>query len=304
VWFGPATAATVSIRTQPEDASARLVETEHYDIFTTIDDDAVLNKMAQLMEGSYAAYRELAPEARLSQTRMRCWIFATRGQWAEFTREHTGPNAVVYLKINRGGYTVGDWYVSYYIGETSTFSVAAHEGWHQFSFRHFKTRLPPFLEEGLATIFEGVKFKEGLPRFNLSINQNRAIQLRTAIDNSSLWPLDLVVGMNAGDVVGHPGDKIDAFYSQAWGLGRFLWDGDGGKYRPALRKILADTGDGTIFDPSGSPGNKLKRWNSASAKAMLEHYLDMDWGQIDDAYGRFIRHVAYEELPNESDEPD
>jgi hypothetical protein len=303
VWFGPQATSQFTITQQPEDPSARLVETAHYDIYTTIGDDALLTRIAQLMEGSFAAYQVMAPDALPTQTRMRCWVFAKRSQWAEFTREHTGANAILYLQINRGAYTLGDWYVAYDIGETSTLSVAAHEGWHQFVFRHFHARLPPFLEEGLATMYEGVKFKDGLPRFNLSLNQNRAIQLRSAIEGNSLWPLGQVVGMNAGEVVGHPGDKIDAFYSQAWGLGRFLWDADQGKYRPALQKILADTADGTIYDATGPHHDKRRNWTAPGVKSMLEHYLGMDWQQIDDAYTQFIHHVAYDELPNESDEP-
>ena len=36
---------------------------------------------------------------------------------------------------------------------------------------------------------------------------------------------------------------------------------------------------------------------------MLEHYLQMDFADIDAAYGRYIRHIAYDELPSESDDP-
>ena len=40
--------------------------------------------------------------------------------------------------------------VLYNIGTRDTFAIAAHEGWHQFSGRHFKYRLPSWLDEGVA----------------------------------------------------------------------------------------------------------------------------------------------------------
>jgi NADH-quinone oxidoreductase subunit B len=231
------------------------------------------------------------------------YVFAERDQWAEFTREHTGADAHLYLQINNGGYTIGDRYVAYDIGQASTLSVAAHEGWHQFLGRHFLARLPAFLEEGLATMYEGVQFKNGLPCYNLSINQNRAIMLRTAIDSHSLWSLEDLLAMNAGQVVGRPGNKINAWYAQAWALGRFLWDGDNAAYRPALQRILADTRDGTVYDPTGPHHNRLRPWTTAGVKGMLEHYLQMDFAQIDAHYQAYCQHIADDELPSMSELP-
>ena len=132
------------------------------------------------MEGALGEYHRVAPGVPLTSTPMKCFVFGTREQWVDFTRRNTGPDAFWYLKINRGGYTVRDWYVSYYVGEKATLSVAAHEGWHQFASRHFKGRLPPFLEEGIATMFEDLRWTAldggpgtDLPRWNLLINRDR-----------------------------------------------------------------------------------------------------------------------------------
>ena len=303
-WFGPDTPADCKVIPQPDlDPTARLLKTEHYDIYSTIDDDQLLDKLGQLMEGSLQAYHTMAPDVPLTTTPMQCYIFSKRSQWAEFTYEHTGSAAHIYLQINRGGYTAGDWYVAYYIGDSSTLSVSAHEGWHQFCFRHFRSRLPPFVEEGLATMFEGVQFRNGLPVFNLSINLDRAISLRSSMDNGEMWNLEDLVGMNAGQVVGRPNAKVMAFYAQAWGFGRYLWDGDNQAHRAALRQMLTDCANGTIYDPTGRRHNRLTPWPAESARGMLEHYLGMSFDQIEDGYGQFIRHVADDELPNESTQP-
>jgi len=303
-WFGPTVPAVVTIEHLPKlDAAAVQAHTLHYNIYSTIGDDGEVNRIAQLMEGSFAAYRTLDPDIAPTHTPMECYVFGNHAQWAEFTREKTGASASIYLQINRGGYTIGDWYVSYYLGENSTLSVAAHEGWHQYAFRHFKGRLPPFMDEGFATLFEGVKFRNGLPRYNLSINQNRAIALRRAIEKNQLFPLEQVVGMHAGQVVSKPGDEIEAFYAQAWGFARYLWDADGARYRPAMRQILSDTAAGTVYDPTYTLRSRIRPWNPACVKPMLEHYLGMPFAQIDQDYNAFIRHVADDELPSESDEP-
>jgi Protein of unknown function (DUF1570) len=304
-WFGPLQPGPLTIQdVRLPDGTAKLVKTPHYEIYSTMNDDQFLTKIGQLMEGSLTAYQTLAPDVPATDRPMECYMFAKRVQWAEFTRERTGQDVNIYLQINRGAYTLHDFYVAYYIGPVSTCSVAAHEGWHQFVFRHFKGRLPPFLEEGLATMFESVRFEEnGLPQFNLSMNQTRAISLRRAMDNGSLWALDEVVGMNAGQVVGKPGEKVDAFYAQAWALARFLWDADNAKYRPVLRQILADTASGTVFDPYHTLHGqfvRLRPLNPEGVKAMLEHYMGMPFDQIEDKYNHYIRYLAYDELPEQS----
>ena len=90
------------------------------------------------------------------------------------TARHTGMDAAIYLQITRGGYTIGDWFVSYYVGENATYSVASHEGWHQYVARNFRGRLPPFLEEGTASSDE----KERLRRFYVMAENLRAEESR------------------------------------------------------------------------------------------------------------------------------
>src|SRR5262245_24483764 len=146
---------------------AKVVHTDHYLIHTTIEDQEFLDSLAQLMEGALDQYRRLTPGVPMSPDPMECYIFTRRPEWAQSTKEHTCADAAVYLQINLGGYTVRDWYVAYFIGDVGTYSVAAHEGWHQYVARHFKSRLPPFLEEGIATMFENIIWTGPQPRWDL-----------------------------------------------------------------------------------------------------------------------------------------
>jgi hypothetical protein len=156
--------------------------------------------------------------------------------------------------------------------------------------------MPPFLEEGLACMFETISWKEKLPRWNLSINAPRAQNLRKAIEGKYLWPLDELCSMHAGDIVGEKSDKIDAFYAQAWAFARFMWEGEGGKYRPALQKWLAETAAGTVHDPTYSHRRAAAPWNRRAIAPMIEHYLEMDLHAIDQAYQAYMRKIAYAEL--------
>ncbi len=295
-WEGPQTPAlvTVSDLANPGDTKVKLVRTQHYKIYSTIvDRPDLLQRAGQLMEGAFVAYQQLAPDVTLTTYPMDCYLFATRAQWQEFTVQKTGGDATVYLQISRGGYTIHDWYVAYYIGDISTYSVAAHEGWHQFVNRHFKSRLPPFLEEGLACMFEDIQWNNDLPQWNLSINPARVMSLRKAADAHELFPLAQLITMHAGEVVGESAIKVEAFYGQNWAFARFLWEADDGKYRPALRHILADAAAGTIYDPTGSHSRPYLGWNPAGVKPMLERYLGMDLQQIQAAYDRFVQKIAY-----------
>src|SRR4051812_16116785 len=197
---------TQSERWTYEGQPGRKISTPHYVIYTTLGDDEVVAGIGQLMEGALSQYRRLAPEVPVSGQPMACYLFQTRSQWASFTQGRTGADAAIYLQINRGGYTVQDWYVAYYIGELGTYSVAAHEGFHQYVARHFRSRLPPFLEEGLACMFEEVRWESAgagrwLPRWNFATNHSRLVGLRNALEGAYLLPLPQLAAMHAGQVV-------------------------------------------------------------------------------------------------------
>jgi hypothetical protein len=300
-WAGPKSPAPIKYEPWTyRGLTGQTLITPHYVIHTTIDEKTIkeedfLSRLAQTMEGAYQQYESLCPSVKPSSQPMECWIFSSRPEWAMFTKEHTGAEAVTYLKINRGGYTIRDWFVAYFLGDAGTFAVSAHEGWHQFVARHFKNRLPPFMEEGIATQFENIHWSKGLPQWNLSINANRAQRLRQAIDGKYMWPLEKLVTMHAGDVVGLGGEKIEAFYAQDWAFVRFLWEGEGGKYRPAFQKLIADTAAGTIDDPTGIiaqlPPNT---WRPQSVKPVLERYLGKDLGSIDTEYQAFVKVMAFD----------
>ncbi|MCS7034856.1 MAG: hypothetical protein NZ561_12810 [Phycisphaerae bacterium] len=267
-----------------------------YKIHSTVEDEEFNRKLLVVMEAALQQYRKLAPSVRPDPRPMECYVFANRRQWAEFTRQQTGEDAAIYLQINRGGYTIGDVFVAYYLGDHGTFAVAAHEGWHQFVSRHFQNRLPPFLEEGLATTFESITWSSsGEPRWTSARNVARAERLRKAIQTGSLWPLESLLAMHAGDVVSQPPDRIEAFYAQNWAFARFLREAEEGRYRLGLQRMIDDAVAGRLPAQSGRSDRPAGTFNPAGVRPLLEHYLGAELSQIDLAYQRFIRKIARDE---------
>lgn len=290
---GPAAKARVDVSAATfGGVASRKIATPHYLIETTIEDPEVVGNLAQVMEGALGQYRKLAPGAAGGGEPLLCFVFANRNQWARFTEAQTGDDAKVYLRINRGGYAVGDWFVSYFIGDRETYQVAAHEGFHQYVGRHFKRRPPPFLEEGLATLFEFIDWDDDLPRWRWRVNPNRLGGLERSVRQGLTMPLADLCTMHAGQVVSRQVWRVETFYAQAWAFARFLTDGDGGRHRPALRRMLADLEADRVplpgFDRPTPPGT----WDPRTARPLLEHYLGKPIEQIDAEYQAYMRRIV------------
>lgn len=296
---GPLSVAPLNLEDWSVDGlSGCRVVSPHYVIYSTLGSRQVAARMGELMEGALSVYRSVGADVPETSLPMECYLFETRSQWAAFTKSHTGDDAAIYLRVNRGGYTIGDWFVAYWIGETGTWSVAAHEGWHQYVARHLRGRLPPFLEEGLACLFEQVTWEADLPRWDLARNTARLSGLRDAVDGDHLYPLPQLIRMHAGQVVGKTNAQIEAFYAQSWAFARFLYDADGGRHRTALRQMLADAARGELFADNSQQAPRGPLWDPSTARPMLEHYLEMDLPRIEQAYARYVRHLVADTGPD------
>ena len=277
-----------------------LIHSDHYNIYTTIVDPDIRRRLVDVMEGALAEYQRVAPGVPLTDHPMDCYFFKNREEWLDYTRRHTGADYYIYQQIGRGGYTIHDWYVGYYLGSTAaTMSVAAHEGWHQFASRHFKGRLPPFLEEGIATMFEDITWSDDLPRWNLTMNRSRLQSLRGAVEGKYLYPLPELSQKHAGNVVAESGNRVQAFYGESWAFATFLWSAENGKYKPMLRRMITDVSDGTAYDPSGVHQNSSAAWNPSAVKPMLEHYLGMNLESVDAEYQKFVRKIAFDDYTSQ-----
>jgi hypothetical protein len=258
--------------------------TAHYEIFTTLPKSAMLARIPGFVESVYRAYNSQLPELIETRAKLTVHLFADRRQWEDFTRDFAGEQAETFCSIRAGAYYHNGACVAYDIGAERTFAVIGHEGWHQFTDRHFRFRLPSWLDEGVAMLFETGQAENGVAK---TLNGNRII------------PLKELIASNPGDALSM--DRTDAvmtFYSQSYALVRFLQEADGGRRLRDYHRLLADglRGDWPLDRVSkriatdrNIPRNIL--WNHIVGLILFEEYVGDDYEQIEKEYIAFCRKI-------------
>ena len=273
------------------------LRTAHHEVFSTVADDDYNQRLADTLEAAVPLYQSvtgLAPPPP-GERPMRCYVFANRAQFEAFTRTNLAESAEDYLKFNRGGYTIGDVFASHYAGD-GTLSTAAHEGFHQYLHRVLRDSIPPFLEEGLASMFESLSFggvnRRGAPTFDLRRNTPLANALHAAVEHAALIPLPELATLHAGDVVGSDRYPRELFYAQSWAFARFLLEADAGRYRPALRQMFIDAAAGRLYGPPDGVARAPGTFRPSESVAMLERRLGAPLASLEPAYRAFVQQIA------------
>jgi len=277
------------------------ISTKHYDIFTTLLDPLILTQVPGFMEACYHGYQSQLPEPIDTQTRFTVYLFATRKQWEDFTKTFTPAQAEMYAKIRSGAYYLNGSCVTYNIGRDKTFSVLAHEGWHQFNSRHFKYRLPSWLDEGIAMQFESFKEKGGTFYFEPERNIQRLAGLRKTLAEKKTIPLEILISINPGEVISANSDSaVIAFYSQAYALVRFLREEGFGKRLANYKSMLFDglRGNWPLKGKAKQVAsdrniNITVGWNRLIGRYLFEQYIGDDFKNLQQEYTYFCRKIVY-----------
>jgi len=274
--------------------------TKHYEVYTTLLDPLILSRVPGFVESAYKAYQNQLPEIVETQFKLPVYLFAKRKQWEEFTKVFAGENAAVYLKIKSGAYCLKDACVTYNIGSDATFSVISHEGWHQFNKRHFKYRLPSWLDEGIAMAFEASRYEDGLFTFDPSQNLNRLGGLKLTLAKNKMIPLKALVGLDPGQAVRISEDATQAFYSQSYALARFLKEDNYGQRLAQYHRMLMGAVDGTW--PLTDEAKRIAadrnipltiEYNRAAGTKLFEYYIGTDFADIEQQYLLFCKKLVY-----------
>ena len=277
------------------------ITTEHYEINTTLLDLLVLRQVPGFMESALAAYKKQLPNPIETENIFKIYLFGTRGQWEDFTKTFAGDNAQMYLKIKKGAYYLNGICVAYNIGRTRTFAVLGHEGWHQFNSRHFKYRLPSWLDEGIATLFESSVYVDGIFYFKPERNIARLGSLREALRSKNIIPLEELITLNPGEVIVQTNSEVVAsFYAQSYALTRFLREEGYGKRLGKYHNLLLGAANG-----SWPLTPKLKKiasdrnialtagWNRYISPKLFAYYIDPNCGLMEEEYLEFCRKIVY-----------
>jgi hypothetical protein len=284
---------------QDEYGEGLVITTEHYQIYTTLTDTLILRLLPAFMEAAHDGYQRELPEKIETQNKFDVYLFAQRAQWEKFSDDFVGPEAALYKQIQKGAYCYNGACVAYYIGRNETYAAIGHEGWHQFSSRHFVYRLPSWLDEGIATLFETSTYKNSEWTFTPQVNLGRLGGLKRTLLNGNMIPLKNLVSLNPGEVIGGQ-DSTMAFYSQSYALVRFLREEGYGKRLSRYNSLLLGglRGDWPLSEEYRKIASDRNirltvQWNANIAPILFEKYIDADWEQIGAEYVSFCKKITY-----------
>jgi hypothetical protein len=274
--------------------------TAHYEIFTTLLKPSMLGRVPGFVESAHQGYNSQLPEHIETSTKFIIYLFAGRRQWEDFTRAFAGEQAEIFCRIKAGAYYHNGACVAYDIGAERTFSVLGHEGWHQFNGRHFKYRLPSWLDEGLAMLFEVHDTENGTFYFDPAKNAYRLDALRKTLSRDKMIPLEELIATNPGDVLAtDQAEGAMAFYSQSYALVRFLREAGYGQRLSTYHQLLADGLRGywpldevskRIATDRNMPRTIL--WNHIVGLLLFQDYIGDDFGRIEAEYLAFCRQIT------------
>ncbi len=271
-------------------SAGRRIVSEHYEIYTTLSDRVLLEALPQVLEAAYLFYSELVPTAREPEQPMQVYLFARRGEWAHFTRGFGPQRARTLLKVRNGGYMERGITVAEYVSHAVTFSLLTHEGFHQFLFHCAHPRVPAWLNEGLAVLCEGQRWNgAGLAEFDPWHNPRRRNTLAEVLLRDELFPLDELLRINAGRVVGGSTHKISAYYGQVWALVLFLREGEEGKYAEDFTRLLAALGSRELEELARAPQAGSPRRSRNFGRDLFRNFISDDLGAVEREYRAFMR---------------
>jgi hypothetical protein len=274
--------------------------TAHYEIFTTLLEPLMLRRIPLFMESAYRGYNGELPEPIETTSKFIIYLFADREQWTAFTKSFAGDQADLFCSIKAGAYYLNGACVVYNIGRKRTFSALGHEGWHQFNSRLFKFRLPSWLDEGVAMLFESPRTEEGVFYFEPAEDNYRLDALKKTLRKNEMIPLKELVAINPGEVLAtNESEQVLTFYSQSYALVRFLREDGLRKHLNNYHQLLLDGLKGgwpldevskKIAEDRNQPRTVL--WNRIVGQLLFQQYIGDDFDQLEQEYQAFCRQIV------------
>jgi len=274
--------------------------TSHYEIYTTFLEPLMLRTVPGFIESAYWGYNDQLPQPIETVAKFRIYLFADRDQWERFTRSFAGEQASVFCKIKTGAYYLNGACVVYNIGRQRTLSAIGHEGWHQFNSRHFTFRLPSWLDEGVAMLFETSRYEDGVFYFDPTRNVQRLGALRETLNRGKPISLKELIATSPGEVLAtDQSETVLAFYSQSYALVRFLREAGAGRHLTRYHRLLwdgllgewpLDKSDGQTAENRNLP--RTIGWNRTVGPQLFRHYIGRDLEQLEREYLAYCRRIV------------
>ncbi len=280
-----------------DDGAGEVIYTEHYRIYSTIQEENLDQDLPGFMEAALEQCQLLtgldAPE---TDERLPMYVLGARSEWASLTEHRFGGNTQITSQLRRGGYTVGGVCALWDIGYTATLSVAAHEGMHQFLYYRTETRLPMWAEEGLCSVMEGHDVYNRTVRFTPEENIHRYTDLRELILGSDWIPIEDLLPMTSRDAV----ELIEGavgYYGQLWSL--VLYIRSEPTYQAGFERMLAAAAEGTLHEAVGLSAVDMRRlerlsseYNQYIAEKVFRYYIAEDLDAFERGWKTYARQLV------------
>jgi len=266
-------------------------------IRTTITDRQMLIRIPAFVELSQIHARTALTTLPASTEPVDTYFLGSRRQWEAMTKKLLKDRAGVYLSIERGGFSVGTTGVYYDLGPRDSFTIAAHEGWHQYAHSLMIDRLPVWLDEGIACYLEGFRWDEispDTPRFLPWANLERYDQLRKAHAASSLMSLHTLVSNRPQDLMATDkgGNRVLTYYAQHWALVHFFREYQGGRYASGLARVLQLTLRGELLENLNEADARSMRIRRSGPGVLSIIAPGVPLRELDAQYQQFIKDIV------------
>ena len=213
-----------------------VLEVRHYRIHTDLE-KSLAEDLGRRMDAMYEDYsRRLADFNPVHKTKFEVYLFARRDDYLRFTQNKVPNTGGVFMPSRRtlAAFLEGQ-------GRDTLRRTLQHEAFHQFAHRAIHPELPPWLNEGLASVFE-----EGIflgRTFSLGqVPPRRVRQLHADIEAKRLIPFETFMRYSLKDwsvALSDDSNRGATQYNQAWAMCHFLiYAGPAGE--PTYRRRLLD----------------------------------------------------------------
>ncbi|MEO6436646.1 MAG: DUF1570 domain-containing protein [Tepidisphaeraceae bacterium] len=217
-------------------ATLRVLETRHYRIHSDLE-RAFAEDLGKRMDAMFEDYsRRLADFNPDRRTKFEVYLFAKRQDYLDFTRNKVPNTGGVFMPSRNtlAAFLEGQ-------GRDTLRRTLQHEAFHQFAHSAISTDLSPWLNEGLASVFE-----EGIfmgRSFSLGqVPPRRVRQLQADIKAKRLVSFKKFMNYSLDDwsvALSGEGTRGATQYNQAWAMCHFLiYAGNPGE--PIYRRRLLD----------------------------------------------------------------
>lgn len=281
-----------------EDRTGVILVTPHFRIHTTIEREQTLARLATVSEAMLRHYRTALLPLPAPPRPLETFVMGTRPQWARLTQRVMGPEADPFLAIPRGGFTSRGQAILWDIGSRDTTVMVIHEGWHQYTQTTFADPLPIAIEEGLASYMEGYRWESNRRErlvFSPWTNWERFMQLREAVAEGELPPLDQLLQTAPQDLVWRDGQASLSYYALTWAMVMFLLEGEEARHKPALLAMIRDAQEGRLtqriareISPRAASAHRVRR----RGPDVLSLYTGMPSDALNPAFENFVRTIV------------